>query len=294
MEHLLFNVAHHPFVIAAPQTGAVFAHIPSYRPFIVEGPIPEHPLFTLTLTTEEVTTEIPFYTSFEWDDADCKVYRSKGNYAFEVIPRGDKEHFLMTCDDRFSNAMLSLRTESPSYSFILNNFIMMLYAFASAEYDTLLMHASVIRYQGKGYLFQGKSGTGKSTHSSLWLRHIPGTELLNDDNPVIRISQMGGGYEVHVFGSPWSGKTPCYRNEEASIGAFVRLSQAPDNCIIRQGIAQSFASLLPSCSSMKWDKRIHEAICETVGKLVTTVAIYHLSCRPNKEAVLLCKNTVVS
>ena len=41
-------------------------------------------------------------------------------------------------------------------------------------------------------LFQGKSGTGKSTHSGLWLKHIPGCELLNDDNPIVHFNRNKG------------------------------------------------------------------------------------------------------
>lgn len=288
MEHLHYNVARHSFVIAAPQSGAVSLLLPSYHPFLVAEAEPTDPIFTLTLTPEKVTTDLPFYTSFDWDEAHCKVYRNEQEYAFEILPHGNSESFRITCDSLFSQATLQLRPEEPLFAFALGNFIMMLYAFSSAPQDTLLLHASVIRYQGKGYLFQGKSGTGKSTHSSLWLRHIPGTELLNDDNPVLRI--IAG--KAYVFGSPWSGKTPCYRNEEALVGAFVRLAQAPFNQISRQGIAPSFASLLPSCSNMKWDKRINDAICQTVGLLATTVPAFRLECLPDEEAARLCMQSV--
>lgn len=288
MEYLHYNVARHSFAIAAPQTGAVSLLMPSYRPFLVKEKPAEDPIFTLSLIPDRVTTDLPLYTSFDWDEAHCKVYRNEKEYAFEIIPHGNSESFLITCDHLFSQATMQLRTENPLFAFAFGNFIMMLYAFSTAARETLLMHASVIRYKGKGYLFQGKSGTGKSTHSSLWLKHIQGTELLNDDNPVIRIIEG----KAYVFGSPWSGKTPCYRNEEAPIGAFVRLTQAPFNKISRQGVAQSFASVFPSCSNMKWDKRVNDAICRTVGALATNVPIFLLECLPNEEAAQLCMQTV--
>ena len=59
----------------------------------------------------------------------------------------------------------------------------------------------------------GKSGTGKSTHSRLWLENVPGATLLNDDNPIVRLTLVG----AIVYGSPWSGKTPCYKNESAPL-----------------------------------------------------------------------------
>ena len=81
---------------------------------------------------------------------------------------------------------------------------------------------------GNGYAFLGKSGTGKSTHSQLWLRYLEGYELLNDDHPIIRLVND----EVIIYGSPWSGKTPCYKNKQARLKAVVRLEQASENKII--------------------------------------------------------------
>ena len=94
----------------------------------------------------------------------------------------------------------------PSESlFAINNALMLQYAFRTAGMNTLEMHASVIENGGKGYLFLAKSGTGKSTHSKMWLRNIPDSHLLNDDNPIVRVLEDGS---VRVYGSPWSGKTP--------------------------------------------------------------------------------------
>ena len=89
-------------------------------------------------------------------------------------------------------------------SFGLNNALMLIFAFAGSRHDTLLIHASLVRQNGYGYAFIAKSGTGKSTHVSLWLRHLPGCDLMNDDNPIVRI--IDG--EAYIFGGPWNGKTP--------------------------------------------------------------------------------------
>ena len=97
--------------------------------------------------------------------------------------------------------------------------LMLLYAMRSATGDTLLFHSSTVVKEGKAYLFLGKSGTGKSTHSGLWLKHIAGTRLLNDDNPVVYVTPEG---TPMVSGSPWSGKTPCYKNEEYPVGGIVQ------------------------------------------------------------------------
>ena len=175
-------------------------------------------------------------------------------------------------------------------TFAINNALMLMYAFAAATKGTLLIHASVVTNNGCGYLFLGKSGTGKSTHSNLWLKHVNGSELLNDDNPVVVITES----DVKVYGSPWSGKTPCYKNLSATIGAFVRIQQSRVNQAHRERSLQSFAILLPSMSTMKWDKRIYDGVCSSVAQLVERVPLYTLECRPDQEAAEVCSATIMS
>ena len=165
---------------------------------------------------------------------------------------------------------------------------MLIYAFAGSLQQTLLIHASLVRQNGYGYAFIAKSGTGKSTQVSMWLRHIPGCDLMNDDNPIVR----GIDGEAFIYGSPWSGKTPCYRNVKAKLGAITRIDRAPENSVEKLAPIDAFASLLPSCSSMKWDKAIFANVCDTVAKIVETTGIYTLHCLPNKEAAEVCNKAI--
>lgn len=89
-----------------------------------------------------------------------------------------------------------------------------MYALSTANKDTAIVHAAAVIYENHSYLFLGPCGTGKSTHADLWVKHIDGAELLNGDNPVVRI--MNG--RAFAYGSPWSNKQPCYRNVSSPIG----------------------------------------------------------------------------
>lgn len=137
-------------------------------------------------------------------------------------------------------------------------------------------------------MFLGKSGTGKSTHSRLWLQHIREVELLNDDNPVIRV--IDG--KVWAYGSPWSGKTCCYKNEYAQLGALVRLHQASANRMEKlEGIA-AYIAVLPSASGMKWDKRLTAGMHDTLAEVARLIPVYQLHCLPDAEAARLCYEQV--
>ena len=162
----------------------------------------------------------------------------------------------------------------------IDNALMVLFALATADQHTALFHAAVVSHQGKGYMFLGKSGTGKSTHARLWLRYIAGVELMNDDNPVVR--------DGIVYGSPWSGKTPCYRNVSCPLAGIVLLSQAPHNKIWRLEGLEAYAALVPSISGMRWDKRVADGLHQTENTLSMTTPIWHLECLPDEEAASLC------
>ena len=150
---------------------------------------------------------------------------------------------LVCAKDYRTSKLFVTDSKNTSYlKFAVNNALMVLYAIATASYDTALFHAAVVRYQERGYMFLGKSGTGKSTHAGLWLKYNEGSTLLNDDNPVVRFYKDADGKGfAKVFGSPWSGKTPCYKNEECVLGGFVLLAQAPYNEISRLRGVQAYA-----------------------------------------------------
>ena len=263
--------------------------LPSSEPF-AESPTDEPMLFELTVDDEFR----PSQRGKEIGQFDCGgnnhgVYRKEdGSYQILVTDFQGRQCCILETDADFSHGKVALNGNFNMRTFGLNNALMMMYAFAAADRDTLLMHASVIRKDGIGYLFLGVSGTGKSTHTGNWLRYIPGTDLMNDDNPVVRF--ING--KAIVFGSPWSGKTPCYRNIEAPIGAFVQLKQAPYNKICRQSVIESFASLLTSCSVMKWDAHVYRGVCDGVTRMIETVPTYLLENLPDEDAVRLSYETV--
>ena len=196
----------------------------------------------------------------------------------------------MQASPDFKECIVAIKGETWSHrNYGLNNALMMAYAFASADQLTMLMHASVIRHQGKGYLMTAPSGTGKSTHTRLWYDNIPGCDLMNDDNPVVRVVDD----EAIVYGSPWSGKTPCYRNIQAPVGGIVRIQQRPENTIRKLSSLEAFSNLLPAISNMKWDKRVYNGVCDGISELIRLCGMYELGCLPDAAAAHLCHDTVV-
>ncbi len=203
------------------------------------------------------------------------------DFSFGNNPAG-----ILICSQDYREA--EIRLSSARRKAGLDNALMVLYALATARLNTVLFHAAVVSKDGKGYMFLGKSGTGKSTHARLWLNNIAETELVNDDNPVVRIQADG----AWVYGSPWSGKTPCYKNLAMPLGGVVLLSQAPHNKIARLGGLQAYAAIVPSISGKRWDATIADGLHDTENKMAQTVPTYYLECLPDAAAAELCCKTV--
>lgn len=261
--------------------------LPSFAPFSTEECDGE--LF-FQLTVYDQLSTVPKEVrkrirNFDTGNGDTIVDKlENGGYQYIIKDITGADCCLLITNKDFSDCRCALNGNYNMRSFGLNNALMLIYAFAGAYKQTLLIHASLVRNNNFGYAFIAKSGTGKSTQVSMWLRHIEGSDLMNDDNPIIRNIDN----EFWIFGSPWSGKTPCYRNVKARLGAITRIDRATTNSVDKLPPIQAFASLLPSCSSMKWDSDIYNAVCDTITKIVETTGIYTLHCLPNKEAAEVC------
>jgi hypothetical protein len=295
MKNHYFVVAERLFVLGCNDDALRRTLEERYGPFAIpeEESVGRPRLFTMNLVDEEPAplAGAREMARFDCEGFDCRYVQTEEMVGIDILaPQTEEVWARMQCDRRFSSARAWLSGDIARRHYCINNFMMMLYAFAGMPSETLLFHASVVARNGKAYLFLGKSGTGKSTHSNLWRRYLPGTELVNDDNPAVGIR----GDRVVVYGSPWSGKTPCYRNVQFPVGAFVRLHQAPENHISRRSPAQAFADLLPSCSGVKWDTRLYRAQCDTVSEIVRRVPIFYLECLPDEAAAQLCHATVTA
>lgn len=289
----IFRIANQPIEISfsdSPYNSMRL--IPSFAHFIDSDNNNSELLFRITVddnTKPIKKAERERIRDFDTGNGITSVDRTKaGCYQFIVRNIKGNECCLLITNQDFSYFQCALNGDYNMRSFGLNNALMLAYAFAGASAQTLLIHASLVRQNGIGYAFIAKSGTGKSTQVSNWLRYLPGCDLMNDDNPVVRL--ING--KAYVYGSPWSGKTPCYRNVSAPLGAITRIDRAKENSIEKLSPVDAFASILPAVSSMKWEERLYEKTCDTVSKIIATTNIYTLHCLPDRESAEICNKAI--
>lgn len=282
-----YSVAEHIFAIEAES--AILSQCPNYAPFGV-SPI-GFPLFRLRVVSEPlplIQSKQPLF--MDQSDADMpriEVSRVGADWLFEMsMWRQSPICCRLLASADFAEATLSVETSD--VRFAIDNAAMLLYAFATAVRQTLVLHASAVVCHRAGQVFLGWSGTGKSTHARLWQERYAEAWLLNDDNPVLRVQ----GDCVRIYGSPWSGKTPCYRAESAPLQAIVKLTQASHNAIARLRMPQAFAYLLSSSSGLKTDSEHIKSLHDTIASVVQSIPMYELSCLPDVAAAELCHDTL--
>ncbi len=154
--------------------------------------------------------------------------------------------------------------------------------------DGIAYHSSTISYKGNGVIFTASSGTGKSTHTGLWVKYYgEDTEIINDDTPVARIIDN----EILLFGTPWSGKTDINKNVCVPARAIVFLSRGKENRIQKLNGLEAYRKLFAGVMIRPVYKEAMEKTLEMLDKLLS-VPMYSLECNISREAVDTVKNYI--
>lgn len=268
--------------------------LPSFTGFRKRNADSEISVAVVTLTEGEIREDsemgmLRSDISLVWGD-NFRFYERENTFATQIKHHVREREWLMESTRDFKESVIYGRADDPRTGELLGWLLMVVFGQVGLQYQRILIHASVIAHRGEqGVAFLGKSGTGKSTHSRLWLQHVPETELLNDDNPVIHIEDNG---KVFIYGTPWSGKTPCYKNKKVELKAFVRLEQAPYNKFTKQENTHSLIAVLPSCTAIRWNKTLFQQMTHTLSRIVSKVMVGHLECLPDAEAAYLSATAV--
>lgn len=289
-----YNIADHIVEIVTKREEQTRALLPNFEPFLVKGLEGEEqgsePLVRLYGEVAISTEGVEKNDEFDWNGIHYTVYSDqKRHYVIEMQLQGETHRMRYTRGE--ANVETDLTLTATRERLFINNFTIVAYGLSATPHNTLKLHASAIVKNGQALLFLGTSGTGKSTHSRLWLEHIEGCFLLNDDEPIVRVKEDGS---VWAYGTPWSGSTPCYKRESARLVGLVHLYQAPENRLRELSAVEAFSSLFVSSSMLRSDEQHKQEIFEVVMALLEKVPVYRLDCRPDREAAELTHSLIRS
>lgn len=193
-------------------------------------------------------------------DEDIMLIRNNWNYA-RIYPLNNKEN--------------------------LNAFLIQIF-YSHAIYQKMFqLHSSLIEYGGKGILFVGPSGIGKTTQAELWSAYI-GARIINGDMNFIQ----EGEYIFWGWGTPWHGTSPYCVNTKVPIHSIVVLQQAENNSIRKLNGFEKVTKVLRNVYYPEWIENGIEMCLEILDHLLRAVPVYELCCRPDEDAVKLTEETI--
>lgn len=153
-------------------------------------------------------------------------------------------------------------------------------------HDAFLLHASVVECDGMSYAFSAPSGTGKSTHTRLWLETFgERARIINGDKPILRFVND----KLTVFGTPWCGKEGYNINTSSPFAALCFINRAKENSIVRADEGEAVAKLfnqilLPS------EEGAVDRLFALLDRMVVDYPIYELYCNISPEAAEIAFN----
>ncbi|MBE7036900.1 MAG: hypothetical protein E7403_06380 [Ruminococcaceae bacterium] len=212
-------------------------------------------------------------------------YKTQNGYAFfdKIEALTDKILNLMVADETFSHIelylcpteLLQIKNDERPYH-LTQEILRYVFLF----HEGTIIHASSLAYDGKGLLFSAPSGTGKSTHTNLWTKFVPGTEIVNDDMPIVRL-ENGIPY---LYGAPWSGKNSIHKNIRVPLNAVVFIERNTTSSLSPMDSMEGVWKLIEAIR-----KPVVPALAEKnldiIGKIIEALPVYRLQCDISPEAV---------
>ena len=166
-------------------------------------------------------------------------------------------------------------------------------AYKLVKQRVLLLHGSAVALDGRGYVFLGRSGMGKTTQTRLWLQYFGSrVKVINGDKPLLRFEPPDkGAQRIIACGTPWNGKEGYGCPEEVPLEAlfFLRQSVTPSARILSQ--EEALEALVHQLLQPK-ELELLEPYFEMVQSLLERLTCYELACDQTVASVKLAESLI--
>ena len=153
-------------------------------------------------------------------------------------------------------------------------------AYEFTKYDLFLVHGVALECEGRGYLFLGRSGSGKTTHAKLWEKYF-NAEILCGDKPFL----SEGDGKIYVHSSPWNGKEGYGKRGKAELSALCLIEQNREIAIDPLSLSERADCLLAQLFLPKEAIALQKTLC--FADRLTSLPFYRLRCDVSREAAEL-------
>jgi hypothetical protein len=150
---------------------------------------------------------------------------------------------------------------------------LILYFLTSLKGD-IMIHGSGVICDGRGWVFTGKSGSGKTTMAGIF--DHGGDRVIHDDRLIL--VREGAGWRMH--------STPVYRNDEprsAEVDHLWIISHGKSNISAPLSGAEAAGLILANCIQQNWDREASARLMSSVAELAASVKISRLAFLPDNR-----------
>ena len=186
------------------------------------------------------------------------------------------ENDYMLCDDHYIHNQI-LPVCNPES---IDLFLLQLFYTHAVHRQMIQLHAATIEDQGRGILFLGPSGIGKTTQAERWAE-FRGASIINGDVGFVQRTAR----EYIAWGTPWHGSSPYCLNASVPVKALVVLKQAPENRLRELTGFEKVSEIAGSVFYPTWLEDGMELCTDTLNHLLTDLPVYRLDNRADRESV---------
>ena len=165
------------------------------------------------------------------------------------------------------------RTKTDPLEYPLDGLILY---YLTAINNDIMIHASGVNYAGKGFLFSGVSGKGKSTMARLW--DNLGAKVIHDDRLIIR--KTGDGYRMF--------NTPVYDDDEPSdspLNSIFIIEHSRENRLIVLKQAAAVSQVMANCIQHTWGPGIISQLSGSISEMCNIIPTYRLLFKPESTVI---------
>ncbi|TAL62380.1 MAG: hypothetical protein EPN88_13385 [Bacteroidetes bacterium] len=143
-------------------------------------------------------------------------------------------------------------------------------------YGDIMIHASGINNAGRGYIFSGVSGKGKSTMARLW--DDSGAKVIHDDRLILRSKE--NGYRMY--------NTPVYNNDEpheSILNKIFIIEHGIANKLVPVKGATAVSLVMANCIQHNWGSDIIAGLLGSVSIMCARIPTVKLFFKPDRSII---------
>lgn len=157
--------------------------------------------------------------------------------------------------------------------------------------DAFILHSALFDVDGVGIALTAVSGTGKTTHMSLWKKLMgERMKIVNGDKPIVRFF-ADEPFKPYGYGTPWSGKEKYNTNMKTPLRHLCLIERAKENSCEKMQPAEALDFIFNQIY-MPSDPMARVATVLLVDRLLKSCNLWRVRCNKELDAATTAYNAI--